>query len=37
MPENYKNEIPFVKPPPIEIEAAKKANKKGALDKKDKD
>jgi hypothetical protein len=32
MPEKYKEEIPFVKPAPIELEEAKKANKKGALD-----
>lgn len=28
MPEKYKDEIPFVKPPPIEVEEAKKKNKK---------
>lgn len=32
MPEKYKEEIPFVKPAPIEVEEAKKANKKGPLD-----
>lgn len=34
MPEKFKDEIPFVKPPPIEVEAAKKAAKKGTGDKK---
>jgi hypothetical protein len=29
MPEKFRTEIPFVKPAPIEVEAAMKKNKKG--------